>query len=62
MVCAGGGAGLEDGADAGTELLSGAGAGCALRTLLTRSVSRDTDRERGGGGAQVRNKEEKSFV
>lgn len=55
MVCAGGGVGLALGTSAGAASLSGAGAAGALRTLLTRSVSRDTNgspsnRWMGGGG------------
>lgn len=45
MVCAGGGVGLALGTD--TASASGAGATGALRTLLTRSVSRDTERQPG---------------
>lgn len=43
MVCAGGGAGLVTGAGAEVALPSGAAGGGTLRTLLTRSVSRDTE-------------------
>lgn len=43
VACAGGGAGLALGTGVGTASPSGAGAGAGtLRTLLTRSVSRDT--------------------
>lgn len=43
MVCAGGGAGLALGTGTGVASTSGVGAAGALRTLLTRSVSRDTE-------------------
>ena len=43
MACAGGGVGLALGTGAGAASPSGAGAAGALRTLLTRSVSRDTE-------------------
>lgn len=43
MVCACGGVGLALGTGAGAASTSGAGAAGALRTLLTRSVSRDTE-------------------
>lgn len=40
-MCAGGGVGLAQGTGAGAASPSGAGAAGTLRTLLTRSVSRD---------------------
>lgn len=43
MVCACGGVGLALGTGTGAASTSGAGATGALRTLLTRSVSRDTE-------------------
>lgn len=43
MVCAGGGVGLALCTGAGAASPSGAGATGTLRTLLTRSVSRDTE-------------------
>lgn len=43
VVCACGGVGLALGTGAGAASTSGAGAAGALRTLLTRSVSRDTE-------------------
>lgn len=43
MVCAGRGVGLAVGTGAGAASTSGAGAAGTLRTLLTRSVSRDTE-------------------
>lgn len=48
-MCAGGGMGLALGTGAGAASLSGAGAAGTLRTLLTRSVSRDTDRRPSNG-------------
>lgn len=44
MVGAGGGVGLVPGTGAGAASTSGAGAAGTRRTLLTRSVSRDTGR------------------
>ena len=43
MVWAGGGVGLAQGTGAGAASTSGAGAAGTLRTLLTKSVSRDTE-------------------
>lgn len=51
MVCACGGVGLALGTGAAST--SGAGAAGALRTLLTRSVSRDTECSPGKMGGWV---------
>lgn len=48
MVGAGGGVGLALGASAGAASPSCAGGAGTLRTLLTRSVSRDTECRPGG--------------
>lgn len=45
MVCAGAGVGLALGTGAGAASASGVAAADTLRTLLTRSVSRDTVRQ-----------------
>lgn len=45
MVCAGGGVGLALCTGAGAASASDAAAADTLRTLLTRSVSRDTERQ-----------------
>lgn len=50
MACAGGGVGLALGTGAEAASGSGAGAAGALRTLLTRSVSRDTEKNGGMDG------------
>lgn len=67
MVGAGGGVGLVLGTGAGAASPSGAAAAGTLRTLLTRSVSRDTecgpgrmdgwmDGEAGGDGGNQKNR------
>lgn len=47
MVGTGGGVGLVAGSGGGVASASGAAAAGTLRTLLTRSVSRDTERHPG---------------